>query len=282
MLEIGNYNELEIVKNVPFGLYLEAEGFGEILLPTKYVPENAEIGDLLNVFIYLDSEDRIIATTIKPMATVGQFAWLKIVSNSEYGAFADWGLEKDLFIPFREQREETQVDRSYLTYIYLDEHSGRLVGSHKYYKYLPDIDESPELEEKMEVEILLFERTDLGFKALINKTRIGMVYKNEIYNSKLSLGSHTKAYIKKIREDGKIDLSLQKIGYESVLDFNDIVLKKLNENNGFLAISDKSSPELIYEFFGVSKKVFKKAIGSLYKQRKIKIQKNGIELIGDK
>jgi predicted RNA-binding protein (virulence factor B family) len=280
MVEIGKYNELNIVKEVPFGVYLEAEGFGEILLPGKYVPKDAKKGDLIKVFIYLDSEDRIIATTLEPTAIVGEYAWLKVVSNSKFGAFAAWGLEKDLFIPFREQRQEPVTGRSYLTYIYLDEHSGRIVGSHKYYKFLqPDL---VELKEGDEVDVLVFERTPIGFKAIVANQMTGILYKNEVFDTKIQPGSRTKAFIKKMREDQKIDLTLHKPGYASVISFTDKILAKLNQNNGFLSITDKSSPELIYEFFGVSKKVFKKAIGSLYKERKILIQKDGIELVQKK
>jgi len=249
----------------------------EILLPGKYLPQNAEIGDTLDVFVYLDSEDRLIATTLKPYATVGDFAWLKIVSNSEYGAFAYWGLEKDLFIPFREQRQKTIPENFYLVYIYLDEESGRIAGSTKYYKYLES--ETSHFEIGQEVNILVHERTEIGFHAIIDNKMNGLIYKNEIFNTRVRPGTKTKAYIKQIREDGKIDLTLQKQGFSSVVDFSDKVLEALSKNNGFLGLTDKSSPELIYETFGVSKKVFKKAVGTLYKQRKIKLEKDGIELI---
>ena len=278
MIDIGKYNELRIVKKVPFGVYLEAEGYGELLLPTKYVPRGAEKGQVVRVFVYLDSEDRLIATTREPYVTTGEFAWLKIVSNSKFGAFADWGLEKDLFIPFREQRQKTIPGNYYLTYVYLDEHSGRIVGSHKYYKYLDD-EIRNELEEGMEVEILLHEQTEIGYKAIINDSCSGMLYKNEIYESGIRSGSRVKAYIKKMREDGKIDLSLNKSGFGAVLDFSEQIIRQLKENDGFLALNDKSSPELIYDYFGVSKKVFKKAIGNLYRERKIAIVNDGIELV---
>lgn len=276
MLEIGKFNQLEIVKEVPFGLYLNSEETGEILLPGKYVPENFEIGQMLDVFIYLDSEDRLIATTLKPKAVVGDFAVLKVVSNSKFGAFADWGLEKDLFIPFREQRQKTIPGNYYLTYVYLDEQSGRIAGSTKYYKFLEG--DATIFELGQEVDILIFERTDIGYHAIIENKMNGLVYKNEIYNKNIKPGYKTKAYIKHIRDDGKIDLSLQQHGFKTVIEFTDTVLEKLKENNGFLGLNDKSSPELIYETFGVSKKVYKKAIGTLYKQRKIKIEKDGIEL----
>jgi len=278
LIEIGKQNKLTIRRQVPFGVYVGSEELGdEILLPGKYLPQNAEIGDTLDVFVYLDSEDRLIATTLKPYATVGDFAWLKIVSNSEYGAFAYWGLEKDLFIPFREQRQKTIPENFYLVYIYLDEESGRIAGSTKYYKFFES--ETSQFEVGQEVNILVHERTEIGFHAIIDNKMNGLIYKNEIFNTRVRPGTKTKAYIKQIREDGKIDLTLQKQGFSSVVDFSDKVLEALSKNNGFLGLTDKSSPELIYETFGVSKKVFKKAVGTLYKQRKIKLEKDGIELI---
>jgi predicted RNA-binding protein (virulence factor B family) len=278
LIQIGKPNQLIINRKVPFGFYLKDEQSGdEVLLPLKYVPQNASIGNTLDVFIYLDSEDRLIATTRKPKAIVGEFAWLKVVSNSKFGAFADWGLEKDLFIPFREQRQKTIPGNSYLVYIYLDEESGRIAGSTKYYKYLGKT--PTRFEEGQEVEVLVHEQTPIGFQAIIENEANGIIYKNEIYNTQVRTGKKTKAFIKKIREDGKIDLTLQKQGFNQVVEFTDQVIDALKKNNGFLGLNDNSSPELIYDTFGVSKKVFKKAIGQLYKQRKIKLEKDGIVLI---
>lgn len=277
MLNIGQQNKLIVKKRVPFGLYLGSDDIEEeILLPNKYVPQNAEVGNELDVFIYLDSEDRLIATTLKPKAKVKEFAWLQIVSNSKFGAFADWGLEKDLFIPFREQRQKTIPGNFYLVYVYLDEESGRIAGSTKYYKYLEN---DVSYEEGQEVTVLIHEQTPIGFHAIIENQSNGLIYKNEIYQSNIKSGFKTKAYILRIREDGKIDLTLQKQGFNTVIDFTEQLLQEIIKSNGFIGVNDKSSPELIYERFGVSKKVFKKAVGNLYKQRKIKIEKDGIELI---
>lgn len=277
-LEIGRQNRLKIVKRVPFGVYLSSEeSHEEILLPTKYVPQGADIGDELDVFLYLDSEDRLIATTRKPKAMVGEFAWLKVVSNSKYGAFVDWGLEKDLFIPFREQRQKTIPGKYYLVYIYLDEESGRIAASTKYYKYL---DQTADLfHEGQEVQVLVHEQSPIGYLALIEGKKNGLIYKNEVYDAKIRPGIHTTAYIQKIREDDKIDLVLQKQGFESVTDFAQVLLNEIKKSNGFIGLTDKSDPELIYARFGVSKKVFKKAVGTLYKQRKIQMAADGIELV---
>jgi predicted RNA-binding protein (virulence factor B family) len=277
MIEIGRLNRLKVVKRVPFGVYLSEENIEEeILLPNKYVPKSADIGAELEVFLYLDSEDRLIATTLKPKAMVGEFAWLKVVGNSKFGAFVDWGLEKDLFIPFREQRQKTIPGKSYLVYIYLDEESGRIAGSTKYYKFLEK--DSSQFQEGQEVNVLLHEETPIGFLALIEGKMNGLIYKNEVYNAKIRPGSHTKAFIHRVRDDGKIDLVLQKQGIESVTDFALVLLNELKKSNGFIALTDKSDPQLIYERFGVSKKVFKKGVGALYKKRFISLDEHGIKL----
>jgi predicted RNA-binding protein (virulence factor B family) len=278
LIKIGQYNRLIINRQVPFGVYLkDTEGGEEVLLPKKYLPQKASTGDELDVFIYLDSEDRLIATTLKPKARVGDFTWLKVVGNSQFGAFMDWGLEKDLFVPFREQRNKTIPGNYYLVYIYLDEESGRIAGSTKYYKFLEK--NVSGFEEGQEVDVLIHERTDLGFLAIIENKYNGLIYQNEIYRGNISSGSKTKAFIRRIREDGKVDLSLQKQGFESVKDFAAILLQDLKKSNGFIGLTDKSDPKLIYERFGVSKKVFKKGVGNLYKLRKIRIEKAGITLI---
>ena len=271
MLDIGQQNKLKILRRVPFGVYLGHDDTeDDVLLPLKYVPQNAEIGDDLDVFLYLDSEDRLIATTRKPFAKVGEFAWLKIVQNSKYGAFAEWGLEKDLFIPFREQRQKTIPGKYYLVYVYLD------AGSTKYYKYLKK--DSSQFHEGQEVNVLIHEQSPIGFLAIIEGKMNGLIYKNEIFKSKIKPGTKTQAFIHKIREDGKIDLVLNKQGFESVTDFADVLFSELNNSGGFIGLTDKSDPELIYERFGVSKKVFKKAVGNLYKSRKIRIERDGIVL----
>jgi predicted RNA-binding protein (virulence factor B family) len=265
MVAIGDYNELEIIKQVDFGVYLNSED-GEILLPTKYLPAHYQLGDLIRVFVYRDSEDRIIATTLEPKAKIGDFAALTVKETTNYGSFLEWGLEKDLFVPFSNQREKMQPGRTYIIYLYLDEKSDRIVATAKYEKYLSQ--DLPALTEGQEVGLLIAGFTDLGFKVIINNQYQGILYKNEVFRP-LNLGEQTRGFIRKIREDHKIDVSLQKAGYDEVSDAADIVLSKLHSAGGKLNLSDKSSPEEIYDALGMSKKTFKKAIGSLYREGKI-------------
>jgi len=267
MVAIGDYNELEIIKQVDFGVYLDSED-GEILLPGKYLPATYQLGDKLRVFVYRDSEDRIIATTLQPKAKVGDFAALTVKDTSHHGAFLDWGLEKDLFVPFSNQRDKMQPGRTYLVYLYLDENSDRIVATAKYEKYLSQ--QSPNLEEGQQVNLLVAGFTDLGIKVIINNQYPGIRYKNEVFRP-LHLGEQTRGFIRKIREDHKIDVSLQKAGYGEVADAATLVLEKLQAAGGKLELSDKSSPEEIYQHLGMSKKTFKKAIGSLYREGKISL-----------
>ena len=277
MIDIGKYADLEVVKEVEFGLYLDGGPFGEILLPIRYVPKGVRPGDELRVFIYCDSEDRIIATTEKPYATVGEFAYLKVNGISSYGAFLDWGLSKDLFVPFREQKYRMEMGEQYLVMIYLDEITERIAASSKLNKFLED--EGEPLEQGMKVELLIAEETDLGYKAIINEQRWGVLYYNEIFQE-IEIGDVVEGYIKNIREDEKIDLSLQAQGYLQQIPIAvQQVLDKLKENDGFLPLTDKSSPDDIYDTFEMSKKSFKKAIGKLYKDRFIQLEKEGIRLI---
>lgn len=274
MVAIGDYNDLEIIKQVDFGVYLDSED-GEILLPAKYLPAQYQLGDRIRVFVYRDSEDRIIATTLEPKARVGDFAALPVKDATNYGAFLDWGLEKDLFVPFSNQRDKMQPGRTYLVYLYLDENSDRIVATAKYEKYLRQ--DSPQLSEGQEVDLLVAGFSDLGIKVIINNQYLGMLYKNEVFRP-LSVGEKTRGYIRKIREDHKIDVSLQKAGYEEVTDAADLVLDKLKAAGGKLALSDKSSPEEIYAALGMSKKTFKKAIGSLYREGKITLSEASIQV----
>lgn len=277
MVQIGDYNELEIVKEVDFGVYLDSDD-GEILLPTKYLPENYRLGDVLNVFVYRDSEDRIIATTLKPFAKVGDFAALQVKQTSNYGAFLEWGLEKDLFVPFSNQRNKMEPGQTYVVYVYLDENSDRLVGTAKYDKYLKE--DVSGLTEGEEVDLLVSGFSDLGIKVIINNQYGGILYKNEVFK-KLNIGDTTKGYIRKIREDQKLDISLQKAGYAEVTDATQIVKQKLQEAGGRLYLSDKSTPEEIYSAVGMSKKTFKKAIGSLYREGYLKIEEDSVSLNQD-
>lgn len=276
MVELGRVNQLTVVKLVDFGLYLDGGEQGEILLPQNVVPENCQVGDVLEVFIYLDSEDRIIATTERPYAMVDEFAMLRCVDVTKIGAFLDWGLYKDLLVPFREQKMNMLVGRSYLVYVYIDHETERIVASAKLDKFLDNV--PPEYEPGDEVDIIIADQTDIGYKAIIDNTFWGVIYENEIFEP-LNKGEHMKAYIKKIREDDKIDLSLHRYGYRKVEDNLQRILGKLDENGGEIMISDKSSPEEIYDMFGISKKTFKQAIGSLYKQRLIEISPKSIRKI---
>ena len=276
MVELGRVNQLTVVKLVDFGLYLDGEDKGEILLPQNVVPENCNVGDVLDVFVYLDSEDRIIATTEKPYAMVDEFALLRCVDVTKIGAFLDWGLYKDLLVPFREQKMNMIVGRSYLVYIYIDHETERIVASAKLDKFLDNI--PPEYEPGDEVDIIVADQTDIGYKAIIENTFWGVIYENEVFEP-LNKGEHMKAYIKKIREDEKIDLTLFRYGYRKVEDNLQRILDKLEEKGGEIMISDKSSPEDIYGMFGISKKTFKQAIGSLYKQRLIEILPKSIRKI---
>lgn len=277
MVAIGDYNELEIAKEVDFGLYLDSDD-GEILLPAKYVPDNARVGDRLKVFIYRDSEDRMIATTLQPKAKVGDFAALTVKDTNQYGAFLEWGLEKDLFVPFHNQRDKMQTGRSYVVYVYLDDSSDRIVATAKYEKYLQP--EVTDLQEGDEVSLLIAGFSDLGVKVIINNKYSGILYKNEVFRE-VKIGEVTKAYVKKIREDQKIDVSLQRPGYGEVKDAAQIIREKLQTNGGKLALSDSSDPETIYQELGMSKKTFKKAVGTLYRQGHIRLSEEGIALNND-
>ncbi|GAB7086902.1 CvfB family protein [Marinifilum fragile] len=274
---IGQYAELKVAKLVDFGVFLEGEDEALILLPNQYVPPKTQLDDKIKVFIYRDSEDRIIATTLKPKAIVGEFAVLKVKSVTNVGAFLDWGLAKDLLVPFSEQRDKMQVDLSYLVYIYLDNATGRIVATAKIERILRDNEVS--YTEGDEVDILVGKRSELGFQVLINDDALGMIYKNEVFGH-LKIGDKRKAYIKKVRRDGKIDVSLQQQGYvNEVPKSGQQILDLLKEEEGFLPLNDKSSPEDIYYTLKMSKKNFKKAIGLLYKQKLITIEDTGIYLV---
>jgi predicted RNA-binding protein (virulence factor B family) len=276
MVEIGKYNTLRIVKEVEFGLYLDGgEEFGEILLPTRYVPTNAKPDDEIEVFIYNDSEDRIIATTEKPLAIVGDFALLEVVEINRIGTFLNWGLPKDLMIPYREQRHSPEVGDKLFVYIYLDKETNRVVASTKTDKFLKETEEEYKEGDKVTAHVVY--KNTMGYRALVNENVWGMFYHDEVFQN-LKRGSKVEAYVKKVREDNKLDLVLQKQGYEAVLDFSDTLLEYLRTQNGAINITDKSDPELIKNTFNVSKKVFKKAVGKLYKNKQIVIEENGIRL----
>jgi hypothetical protein len=276
MADIGVFNNLRVIKEVDFGVYLDGGEHEEILLPRKYVPENCKVDDNIKVFIYLDSEDRFIATTETPYAMVGDFALLKVVAIESVGAFLDWGLLKDLLVPFGEQSSTMEISKSYIVRIYVDKQSNRIAATTRLDRYL---DNTPgNFHAAQEVELLICNQTDIGYKAIINGTHWGVIYSNEVFQP-LKSGQKTKGYIKKVREDNKIDLSLHKPGYERVDDITDTILNVLKEQGGFISVTDKSSPETINKLFGVSKKTYKKAIGAIYRKRLITIEDDGIRLI---
>jgi predicted RNA-binding protein (virulence factor B family) len=276
MVQIGNYNELRIVKRLDFGMYLDGAELGEILLPTSQIPPNAEIDDVIEVFIYRDSEDRLIATSKEALAVVNEFAVLKVISVDKVGAWLDWGLEKNLLAPFREQKQDMEAGKYYLVYVYLDSETQRIVASSKLAKFLDNV--PPEYEEGQEVDLLISNKSDIGYVAIINNLHSGLLYANEVFQP-LKRGQKIKGYIKKLREDEKIDLSLQKPGYEKIGSQAEKIMKLLKVHNGVLPYGDKSSPEAIYEFFQMSKKDFKKALGQLYKQKMVVLEPMKITLI---
>ncbi len=274
---IGKYVTLKVVKEVDFGLYLDGgEEYGEILLPIRYVPPGLKPDDELEVFIYLDSEDRVIATTEEPYATVGEIAYLEAVSVNKTGAFLDWGLMKDLMVPYREQAERMKEGEKYVVYIYLDDESRRIVATSKLNSVLDNL--MPEYEEGEEVDLMVIDKTDLGYKVAVNNAHSGMLYHNELFKP-IKIGDKCKGFIKKVREDDKLDITLEKPGYEKIDGLAGEILEKLKAKGGQLEVSDKSPAELIYKVFGTSKKNFKKAIGTLYKQRIIEITKDNIKLL---
>lgn len=275
MVTPGKYNTLNISKIVDFGVYLDGGDFGEILLPMKWVPENTKPTDQLEVFVYFDSSDRIIATTMKPFAVVGEFACLKVKAVNDVGAFLDWGLEKDLLLPYREQTYTVQKDQTYPVYIYSDD-KGRIAASMHLEKFIEK--DSKSLQDGEEVDLLLYAATDLGFKAIINNRYEGVVYANEVFQQ-LKKGQSIKGYIKKVRDDGKIDLTIYKSGYRNKInELTEKILSVLRKSDGYLPLNDKSSPEEIYSTLGMSKKNFKQSIGTLYKDGIIRIESAGIHL----
>ncbi len=279
MLSIGEYATLEIVKLVEFGAYLDGGPFGEVLLPKRYVPENTKAGDEVRVFIYCDSDDRVIATTETPFAIVGEYAFLKTTGAAPFGAFLDWGLSKDLLVPMREQAEPMEVGKSYVVKVLFDENTDRLYASSRLNKFIVETAEELNLAVGDSVEILVTALTDLGYKAIVNNHCWGVLYQNEVFKD-LKIGDKTTALVKTIRPDGKLDLSLRAQGYQKrISSETDIILEALEKYNGFLEITDKSSPELIYKILNISKKAFKQAIGNLYKARKISLEEKGIRLL---
>ena len=273
MIELGRYNTLTVVKIVDFGVYLDGGERGEILMPKEYVPANCSPDDEVRAFIYFDSEDRIVATTEVPAVQVGEFGYLKVVAVNRIGAFLDWGLRKDLLVPFREQRDPMVEGKSYLVYAYVDKASDRIVASMKIDKYLDQV--FPDYVPGQEVDLLIARKTDLGYAVIVNNLHWGLIYDNEVFQP-LKIGRKLKGYIKTVREDEKIDVSLQPLGFAKI---EGLILEKLKDYGGILDLSDKSDPEEIYRVFGCSKKNFKKALGTLMKQGLIEIGDTEVRLM---
>lgn len=278
MIKVGRFNELEVVKFVDFGVYLaeHAQAVTKILLPRKYVPEDLELGDKIKVFIYLDSEDRLVATTEKPLAQVGEIKLLKCVDANKIGAFLDWGLEKDLFVPFKHQTYRMFKGEFYVVKVLFDDRSNRIIGSNCFNKILPcKVDD---LTENQEVSMIVYGENEIGYKVIIDHKNLGMIFKNQIFQP-VKLGDVLKGFVSKIRPDGKIDLVLQKSGFKNKLPEKDRVLEILKQFGGFLPITAKTTPAEIANIFGVSKRTYKQMIGMLYKERKVEIRDDGVKLL---
>ncbi len=276
MLEIGKYNRLAVSTQVDFGVYLAAGGYGEILLPRRYVPADTQVGDELDVFIYLDSEDRLIATTEQPLAQVGECAYLKVVDSSRHGAFLNWGLPKDLLVPRNEQERPMEVGKSYVVYIYLDERTESIIGSTRLPRHLSELGYYYQPEQA--VDLLIYGRSELGFKAVVGHTHLGLLYAAEVFQP-LRIGQRVPGFIKQIRPDRKIDLTLQ-LATPVVEDaLTQQILDHLKAHGGHSDFTDKTSPERIYAEFHVSKAHFKRALGALYKQKKIVLSPNNTSLV---
>lgn len=279
MALIGRMNCLQVVKHTDFGLYLDGGADGEILLPKRYIPKDTptDVEDWLNVFVYLDSDDKLIATTEKPKVQVGEFASLKVVDINRVGLFLNWGLPKDLLLPHSEEKRPLQIGDYCVVYVFVDKRSKRITATARLDRYLDKVPAT--YKGGQEVDLLVAESTDMGFKAIINGQHWGLIHKNELFKF-LRSGMQEKGFIKEVRADGKISLSLQPVGQDAASNLGEQILAKLRENDGRLPLNDKSSPEAISALFRVSKGNFKKAIGGLYKQGRIVIHDDRIELVG--
>ncbi|SHE94161.1 hypothetical protein SAMN05444274_10341 [Mariniphaga anaerophila] len=275
MAEIGKINTLNLVRETENGVYLDGENYGEILMPRKFVTDEVKEEGRATVFVYTDSEDRLVATTEEPLAKVGEFAFLNVAETNRFGAFLDWGLPKDLLVPLSEQKAKMVEGKQYLVHVFLDVLSNRVAASAKIDKYLDNI--PPEYEIGEEVDLLVAEETEIGYKAIVNNQHWGILYKNQVFRP-VVVGERISGYISKVREDDKIDLLMEKPGYGKIDAISQKLLETLRENHGFLALSDKSSPEVIQGLLGISKKNFKKAVGNLYKRRLIDFKSDGIKL----
>ena len=276
MINVGQINSLEVVKQADFGVFLDAGEFGTVMLPKRFTPEGTEIGQTLEVFLYIDSDNQVAATTETPIAKVCEWGLMTVEGVNSIGAFVGWGVKgKDLLIPFSEQRGRLHEGQSILVYVYIDKASERIVGTTKFNKWL---DNTPaNYKTNQQVELIIAERSQLGYKAIVNGEHWGMIFPSDVIG-KLFIGKTLEGYIKNIREDGKIDLSLQKVGVAKMDDLSTKIIDLLEKKGGFLPLNDKSTPEAIFSAFRTSKGTFKKTIGGLYKQGKITIEKDGIRI----
>lgn len=275
MMNLGEYNKLVILRDTEPGLFLGDDEDNEVLLPNRYVPEEFEIGDEIEVFVYLDNEERPVATTDKPYVLKGDFALLRCNAVTSFGAFLDWGLVKELFCPFKEQAFKMKVGGWYLVYCYLDEDTERLVASSKTNRFLSNKDLT--VEQFEEVDLIVSHPSDIGMNVIVNKTHLGLIYKDDIYQD-LNIGDRLKGIVKKIRHDNKLDITIGQVGYRTIEPNADFILTQLEDHEGYLPLHDKSDPEAIKDALKMSKKNFKKAIGHLYKERQIDIKPDGIYL----
>lgn len=272
---IGKFSTFRVVKLVDFGAYLDTP-LGELLLPKKYMPEGLQPDDYIKVFVYYDSEDRPIATTLQPYAKLGEFACLRVTHTTDFGAFLDWGLEKDLFVPLKEQHRPMRKGQVHVVRVSTDPRTGRLIGIGKIGGFLDK--GKPNLREGEQVSLLVYEKTDLGYMCIINNQYAGILYHSELFEP-VAIGDKRIGFIKKIREDNKIDLSLRKQGFAGIKNQQQLILDALEQAGGFLPYHDKTAPEEIYQAFQMSKKTFKALIGNLFKAGKIKISQKGISFV---
>lgn len=276
MIKLGDWNELKVNRFTDYGAYLEGGDVGEILMPNAYLQRGVRIGDVVRVFVYLDQDERLVATTETPLACVGDFAWLRVAWVNEHGAFLDWGLMKDLFVPFREQKMRMEKDRYYLVYIGIDPETYRIVGSAKVDRFLREAPRKDYYRGR-EVSVLVQQKTDLGFKVIVDNAHAGLVYRDQLFEEPHA-GDRLTGWVTQLRPDGKLDISLQRIGKGRFRDFADVLLDELEKAGGALPFTDRSTAEEIAQRFGVSKKTFKRAVGTLYKSRAIALFEHEIRL----
>ncbi len=279
-IKLGRMNTLRVIKEVEFGVYLDGgERFGNILLPARYVPQDVQVGDNLEVFLYLDHDERLVATTERPLAQVGDFAFLQVAWVNNFGAFMHWGPMKDLFVPFREQKMKMKKGERYMVHLHIDRESYRIVASAKVERYLSQ--DMPPYQVGEEVDALVWQKTDLGLKVIVDNCFAGLLYDDQLFRQYFA-GDRLKAYVSQVRSDGKIDLMAQPVGHEGIQDFSEVLLAYLRSHNGICPLGDKSPADAVYDTFGVSKKLFKKAVGDLYRRRLITLSDEGLVLVDKK